>query len=135
MPATDPGVRRRDRISDTELYKRCGKEVDGEVEPLECIAVHWRRRVLRWLGHVARMEDCRIARQLMWARFTEGVGRPGRRTNPLLTQVYHDLLKTLDLTDARKTFQEDRAAQGRSRFGFCWMDACKDRDSWRSRVN
>jgi hypothetical protein len=129
------GVRRLDGLSNDELYEKCGALRDGVLVPLERIADHWHRRLRRWLGHLGRMDDSRIAKQLLWARLPEGVGRPGRRTNPLLPQTYHDSLTTLDLTSARKAFQGQRAAEGGSMFGFCWLDACKERDSWRSLVD
>lgn len=44
-------VRRSHRVSDHALYSRC-----GDVERIEA---HWRRRMLRWLGHIGRMEASR----------------------------------------------------------------------------
>jgi hypothetical protein len=126
-------VRRRDRVSDAALYKRCGRRVEGEVVPLECIADHWRRRLLRWLGHVGRMTDCRIAKQMLWATLPDGVGRPGRRP-PTLPQVYAQHLERLNLGHARRQYQAQMGKEGRPLFGFSWLHACADRDAWRELV-
>ena len=120
------GVRRQDHVSDAEVYRRCheGGTACGT------IATHVRRRALRWLGHLGRMEDGRLAKQLLWGTLPEGVGRPGRRTNPLLPQVYHKHLCTLDLSQSRRDFQKTAS----NKFGFSWLIACSDRDTWRELV-
>ena len=128
------GVRRRDRVSDEDLYRRCGKAAGGGLVPAENIHSHWRRRLLRWVGHLGRMEDTRLAKQLLWSALPDGVGRPGKRSNPLLPQVYHDFLQTLDLGSARRAFQNARESEGKSLFGFSWLDACADRDAWRELI-
>ena len=133
------GLRRRDHVSNDELYRRCGKKVvlddTEEIEPLECIAMHIRRRALRWLGHLGRMSDARLAKQLLWAALPEGIGRTGRPTQPLLPQVYHSHLLSLDITSQRRAWQYRRQQEGESIFGFCWLHACEDRDTWRALVN
>jgi hypothetical protein len=120
------GIRRRDHVSDAEVYRRCheGGTVCGT------IASHVRRRALRWLGHLGRMEDGRLAKQLLWGTLPVGAGRPGRRTNPLLPQVYHRHLCTLDLSQSRREFQKTAS----NKFGFSWLIACSDRDTWRELV-
>ncbi len=40
----------------------------------------------------------------------------------------------MDLEEAHKKFQEKREAEGKSLFGFIWLDACADRDAWRQLV-
>jgi len=121
------GVSRHDRISDAVLYELC----DG----VERIEVHWRRRLLRWLGHLGRMDDSRIAKQLLWATLSEGTRRPGRHAKTL-PEMYAEQLRSLSepLAKARKIWRADRAAQGESLHGFCWLDACEDRNTWRSMV-
>jgi hypothetical protein len=54
-------VRRRDRVSDEDLLRRCMKAAGDVVVPAENIHSHWRRRLLRWAGHLGRMEDTRPA--------------------------------------------------------------------------
>jgi hypothetical protein len=73
-------------------------------------------------------------RQLLWSALPEGAGRPGKRSNPMLSQVYHDFVQTLDLGGARREFQNTRESEGHSLFGFSWLHACADRDAWRELV-
>jgi hypothetical protein len=61
-------------------------------------------------------------------------GWPGKRSNPLLPQVYHDFVQTLDLGGARREFENTREAEGKSLFGFSWLHACADRDAWRELI-
>lgn len=112
------GVRRSDRVSDHDLYDRC----DG----IECIEAHWRRRMLRWLGHIGRMEASRIPKQLMWATLPGG-RRPVGRPPPSLPDTYAQHLATLDqqITDLRR--------KSNTR-GFTWLDACADKDAWQKLV-
>ncbi len=93
--------------------------------PAETIHSHW-----RWVGHLGRMEDTRLAEQLLWSAMPAGAGRPGKRSNPVLSQVYHDFVQTLDLGGARREFQNTRESEGKSLFGFSWLHACADRDAW-----
>ena len=72
----------------------------------------------------------RLARKLLWATLSEGAQRVGHPRKSL-PQTYHDLLASLDLGDARRKWQGERAAEGESLFGFCWLHACADRDAWR----
>ena len=133
------GIRKADRISDAELYARCGTKVGEEVVPCENIATHWRRRVLRWLGHIGRMEDGRLPKQLLWATLPHGRRRPGRRTSALLPQTYHVHLGSLqrELASARQDFktrvsQEDNSLY--TKHNFSWLEACKDRNTWRRMI-
>ena len=79
------------------------------------------------------MEDTRLAKQLLWGTWPGGSGRPGR-TKPTLIALYNEYLQSMDLGEARKKFQERREAEGKSLFGFSWLDACADRDAWRQLV-
>ncbi|GAB4817192.1 hypothetical protein N2152v2_004238 [Parachlorella kessleri] len=105
------GLRWRDHISDEELYRRCGQED----KPFDSVVVHWRRRSLRFLGHLGRMPESRLAKCILWATLPEGVGRRGRLANPLLPQVYEEHLKQLDLSGARRQQQDKMNAGGGSR--------------------
>ncbi|GAB4822597.1 hypothetical protein N2152v2_009643 [Parachlorella kessleri] len=105
------GLRWRDHISDEELYRRCGQED----KPFDSVVVHWRRRSLRFLGHLGRMPESHLAKCILWATLPEGVGRRGRLANPLLPQVYEEHLKQLDLSGARRQQQDKMNAGGGSR--------------------
>ncbi|GAB4824076.1 hypothetical protein N2152v2_011122 [Parachlorella kessleri] len=124
------GLRWRDHISDEELYRRCGQED----KPFDSVVVHWRRRSLRFLGHLGRMPESRLAKCILWATLPEGVGRRGRLANPLLPQVYEEHLKQLDLSGARRQQQDKMNAWGGSRVAFNWLSACALKDTWRSLV-
>jgi hypothetical protein len=75
------GVRRARDISTADLLVRCRAV---SVETL--IA----RRQLRWLGHVARMADTRLAKQVLCCTRDGGVRRAGRQP-PSLMKTYADL--------------------------------------------
>merc|ERR1712090_13213 len=64
------GVRRMDRIANVEIRRRCGKTV-GVGERMD-------QGVLRWFGHVERMEGERLVRRVYDsdARGMRGRGRP-----------------------------------------------------------
>ena len=124
------GLRRREHVSDEELYRRCGRED----KPFDGVGVHVRRRSLRYLGHVGRMPESRLAKCILWATLPEGVGRRGRLANPSLPQVYEEYLKQLDLGGTRRQHQDRMAAAGGSLFGFNWLTACAMRDTWRTLV-
>ncbi|GAB4822488.1 hypothetical protein N2152v2_009534 [Parachlorella kessleri] len=112
------GLRWRDHISDEELYRRCGQED----KPFNSVVDHWRRRSLRFLGHLGRMPESRLAKCILWATLPEGVGRRGRLANPLLPQVYEEHLKQLDLSGARRQQQDKMNAGGGSRVAFNWLN-------------
>jgi len=60
------GVRRADRMSNAQLLSRC--RAASIKDMLE-------RRQLRWVGHLARMDSSRIARQMLYST----MAGPGRR--------------------------------------------------------
>ena len=93
--------------------------------------------MLRWLGHLGRMDPSRLARRLLWATLPGGVGASGGQTIQFLPNVYSDQLKILEphLSAARRDWQSNRASQGESLFGFSWLCACADRDSWRKLID
>jgi hypothetical protein len=135
------GVRRSDRISNETLYLRCGRpdpKRPGTIVPFESLEIMWRRRVLRWLGHIGRMEDTRLAKQLLWAVLSGGAGRRGRPP-PSLPEVYRQQLSFLrgseDFKKARKKWQAQQERAGAELFGFSWLEACQDRDAWRTLVD
>ena len=114
------GVRRWDCMSDGDIYAQCAG--------IERIETHWRWRVLRWLGHLERMDGSRIPKQLLWSTLPNGRRRRGRPLTTL-SHSYSKHLKTLQpLIDNMRRTQSDLAC------GFNWLNACANRDAWREMV-
>ena len=70
------GVSRMDRVRNEEVRSRAGIEME--------LASRADKRVLRWFGHVERMDDYRMAKRVLMAEVTGGRGR-GR---PRLGWIY-----------------------------------------------
>ena len=64
-------VSRMDRVRNEEVRRRAGIERE-----LACRAD---KRVFRWLGHVERTDECRMARRVLMAEVSEGRVRGRRR--------------------------------------------------------
>ena len=64
------GVSRMDRVSNEEVRRRAGIEME--------LVSRADQRVLRWFGHVDRMDDYRMARRVLMAEVNGGRvrGRP-----------------------------------------------------------
>ena len=62
------GIRWQDRISNVEVLRRAG---------LESVTATLAATQLRWLGHVARMEDSRIPKLVLYGEMAEGRRRQG----------------------------------------------------------
>ena len=64
------GVSQMDRVRNDEVRRRAGIERE--------LASKADQRVLRWFGHVERMDEHRMARRVMMAKVSEGRvrGRP-----------------------------------------------------------
>ena len=60
------GVPRMDRVRNEEVHRRAGIEKE--------LASRADKRVLRWLGHVERMDECRMARGVLMAEVSGGRG-------------------------------------------------------------
>ena len=58
------GVSRMDRVRNEEVRRRAGIEME--------LASRADQRVLRWFGHVERMDDCCMARRVLMAEVSEG---------------------------------------------------------------
>ena len=56
------GVSRMDRVRNEEVRRRAGIEMQ--------LASRAEQRVLRWFGHVERMDDYRMARRVLMAEFS-----------------------------------------------------------------
>lgn len=121
------GVRRRDGVSNEALLGRC--------KPAESITVHVARRQLNWLGHMGRMDNSRLAKQLLWATLPEGRRRRGR-PNPSLPNVYAARLEHIQplLDEARTQYQARMMIEGGSLHGFSWLVECADRAAWRKLI-
>ena len=105
------GLRLSDRVSNEELYAaaRCSD-----------IATMLRQHQLRWLGHVARMDDTRVTKQAMYSCAVPGGSRrPGGRATSLgehyrkLAANIHPLVR--------------RHAASRC----TWFDFAADRNAWK----
>src|SRR6218665_3699500 len=95
----------RDKITNKRIRERTGQEELG------CII---RRKRLTWLGHVARMNLNRKAKQLL--NWTPGRKRGRGRPRKYWPETIRGDLRTLELT------WEDA------------LDAAEDRDGWRKRI-
>ena len=64
------GVSRIDRVRNKEVRRRAGIEIE--------LASRADQRVLRWFGHVERMDEYRMARRVLMAEVSRGLvrGRP-----------------------------------------------------------
>ena len=115
------GVRRADAIPCAELYRSC-----CTIDAASLVA----QRQLRWLGHVGRMSDARIARQ---ALYITGVGEGGRRRRGApasrLAAHYNKLvLSFLPTARIRELLPADSVARGQRN----WLSVCNDRELWRA---
>ena len=100
------GIKWHDKVTNTEVLEEAGM-----------LSIHLQlcKRRLRWLGHVWRMKDGRIPKDLLFAELQDGKRKVGR---PLLR--YKDIIKRdLKTTDIDHT---------------TWEKAAEDRDNWRTVV-
>ena len=100
-------LRRLDRVRNEEIRRRCGKEVSV------CKKVD--QSVLRWFGHVERMEEDRLVKRV-YQSDVMGVRRRGRPRRGWMDGVI-DILgkKGLSIEEARECVQ-DRCG---------WHNICK----------
>ena len=101
------GISWRDRIPNTVVLSRTG---------LPSMYTLLRQRRLRWLGHVRRMEDGRIPKDLLYGELStgeRGAGRPQLR--------FRDVCK------------RDLKAIGMDTV--CWEELATDRSKWRSNLH
>ena len=66
------GVLRMDRFRNNEVRRRAGIEIE--------LASRADQRVLRWFGHVERMDDYRMARRVLMAEVSGGRVRGRQRS-------------------------------------------------------
>ena len=112
------GVTLADRVPNDDVRKRVGLK--------ESVGVKIRRGMLRWFGHVERMQDDRMTKQIYNAK-VDGCRSRGR---PRLT--YHDQInRALEEGDVR-SFKNRRACMKRVMNVNEASEVCKDRVMWRS---
>ena len=105
------------RISNDELLARCRSPP---------IATHLARRQLRWLGHLGRMGDERLVKQMLHAT----MHRPGRSRR--LGRPRRDLCATY--ADAIARYMTPAALRARDKEvprGSTWLSLCRNRDEYR----
>merc|ERR1712237_283401 len=73
------GIKWQDRATNTSVLYRTG---------LTSIETMLMKNQLRWVGHIVRMEDSRLPKQIFYSELSDGVRRRGR---PLLRSK--DVLK------------------------------------------
>ena len=97
------GISYRDHVNNESVLSRCGlASIDRELQ----------HRRLRWLGHIGRMHDDRLPKQLLFSHLSghRSVGRPRLRWNDIAG---------CDL----KSVSENK-----------WYRSCQNRDGWRSKI-
>ncbi|CAH1268131.1 TLR1 [Branchiostoma lanceolatum] len=97
------GISWKDKVTNTEVLSRAG---------LPTMFTLLRQRRLRWLGHVRRMEDGRIAKDLLYGELISGKRRTGRPQLRFKDVCKRDL-KALDIDTEH------------------WEDLASDRSRWR----
>ena len=100
------GISWMDRIPNTVVLSRAG---------LPSMYTLLRQRRLRWLGHVRRMDDGRIPKDILYGELVAGKRGPGR---PQLR--FRDVCK--------------RDMKALSMDTLCWEDLSADRSKWRSNL-
>ena len=97
----------KERLSSKRIAKACGME-----ETLEHLLI---RQRLRWLGHLARMDPCRIPKQLLFGELEKK--RPSHGTKRRWRDVVSSDLKRVDVSDGWYNQAQDRRA---------WKALCQD---------
>ena len=97
----------RDHIPDTEVLERT---------KMSSVQTILRKNQLRWAGHVARMDNNRLPKQLLYCELADGERNHGRQK-----KRFKDTLKA-----GMKDFGIDPDS---------WEDKAANRSSWRSSVN
>ena len=101
------GVTRLDRVSNVRLRSKCCDQ------PSISQLIFQAR--LRWLGHLGRLPDTRLCKQILFAGTVPGQPRPRGKPRRRWNELVSDDVKELNLT-------------GRAR----WHEVCMQREQWRS---
>ncbi len=107
-------VGRWDGMSNESVYERCGMR--GRGSGIGCGLVEWvKRSILRWFGHIERMENEEFGKKV----YLSSVEGPNGRGRPLGRRE-----------DRVKEYVSKREVRGN---GFEWVRReCMDRERWRS---
>jgi hypothetical protein len=108
------GVRRSLRMAIPELLRRCGSR---------SISTMLAGRQLRWLGHLGRMGDERIAKRALYSTLAAPGTRCRGRQPPRLGDMYMQLVQ-------RHLPSRALARAGLPRAQRNWHAACQDRTVW-----
>ena len=100
------GIKWQDKVTNNEVLEKAG---------LQSMFTILRKRRLRWLGHVERMDENRIPKQMLYAELTKGTRKRGR---PRLR--YKDV--------CRSTLKDFNIPES------SWREDVKDREGWKSEV-
>lgn len=100
------GITWQDKVPNVDILIRAG------LPSMEDILIE---KGLRWLGHVHRMENNRLPRQLLYSQLSEGLRNRGR--------------PKLRFKDAMKRNMKARNIEPCS-----WQQIAEDRPIWRSRI-
>ena len=92
------GIKWQDLVSDLEVLQRC-KTIS--------IETNIRHRQLRWCGHIARMSDQRLAKQLLYEELKTGKRPQGRPRKRYKDEVRVSLSK-FRLPDLREAAERSR---------------------------
>ena len=101
------GIKWQDKIPDTEVLEKAG---------IPSLFAILRSRRLRWLGHVSRMDDSRIPKQVLYGELSNGKRSTGR--------------PKLRYKDQCKATMTDLSIDSGN-----WDELAKDRSRWRSAIH
>jgi hypothetical protein len=110
------GVSRRDHIGSELLLERSGSK---------SIADLIRTRQLRWLGHIGRMAEGRLAKRLL---FSTMAGQRRRGKPQQFTRLDSTYQSHLDACVTRAVLRENENASS-------WLDICQDRHAWKELIS
>ena len=127
------GIRKMDRVPNARIRELCGVTM-GEDETIHEV-------FLRWLGHVERMEDDRIAKRIYEGECTgsRSVSRPQKRWIGTVKDCLRK--RGLGVRQARRMVQDRRECKGRSpgdeplnltRYHSCGLSQLYEAFGWKS---